>query len=747
MRLTASIFWIVILICIGAPLPGMAQDRSFEGSEPFGSRIQHADFERIGPFGGSVLAIEADPSGALWAEMYLNRVFRSDDSGQTWFLTSQHNGFADFTRGLDGELYGQLNEWGGPFVESRDGGRTWSRMTVTYTVLETGETADGALFALTVDRRSRTLFATAVAGGVLRSDDGGRTWRAIIEPLSDPYVHSLALHPDGSLFAVASGAVYQTQDRGETWQEVGAETLPDDIRRTAGLFITSRGSLLAASASGALFRSADHGATWRHVAEAQFGSPAVGSIEVGADSSSVCLISYGKGLYCSADDGATWRSVGDGLPAVPLTFTFDAEGSLIAGTHEGVFHTTDFGESWAARNEGLVTLQITDLLAPEAGRVVVGTGRGVYGLSTVEPEWELTNSSAGGALLAQGGDDVLFAATTNAFGNGAVERSSDGGRTWEPVLHLREWDRHWATSVSANANGTVLLTSTAIYKNKDEYGFVHLSTDGGETWSMSSFPLCSASFVDAQGTLYAVCVGDEIRISDGGQWQSSDMLATTAVRWLVQTHDRHLLAGSPDGRDRHGHLRPGSLHLSKDGGRSWIRTAPEFGGVLDAFQGTDGEIIVLSEDGAIARTSDGHTLHVLARVDSSFSRLTAVALDAEGRVLVGTASDGLLRSREPVATVVEEDAESLRRPVALEQNWPNPFSHRTTITFDVPVATVGSLKIHDALGREVATLLEGVIPVGRHEASWDASRCPSGTYVIVLRMGGVQSSRVAVLVR
>lgn len=52
MHLTASIFWIVILICIGAPLPDMAQDRSFEVSEHFGGIGQDVDFERIGPFGG-----------------------------------------------------------------------------------------------------------------------------------------------------------------------------------------------------------------------------------------------------------------------------------------------------------------------------------------------------------------------------------------------------------------------------------------------------------------------------------------------------------------------------------------------------------------------------------------------------------------------------------------------------------------------------------------------------------------------
>ncbi len=42
---------------------------------------------------------------------------------------------------------------------------------------------------------------------------------------------------------------------------------------------------------------------------------------------------------------------------------------------------------------------------------------------------------------------------------------------------------------------------------------------------------------------------------------------------------------------------------------------------------------------------------------------------------------------------------------ALEQNYPNPFNPSTTIEFTLQNADITSLKIYDAIGREVATLV------------------------------------------
>ncbi|MEK9135478.1 MAG: T9SS type A sorting domain-containing protein, partial [Bacteroidota bacterium] len=83
----------------------------------------------------------------------------------------------------------------------------------------------------------------------------------------------------------------------------------------------------------------------------------------------------------------------------------------------------------------------------------------------------------------------------------------------------------------------------------------------------------------------------------------------------------------------------------------------------------------------------------------------------------------------------------------LEQNYPNPFNLTTTITYSLPSlgsniaegrAGVGSpvlLRVFDVLGREIATLVNGVKSPGRYDVVWDASQTASGVYFAVLRAG------------
>jgi mannose/cellobiose epimerase-like protein (N-acyl-D-glucosamine 2-epimerase family) len=77
---------------------------------------------------------------------------------------------------------------------------------------------------------------------------------------------------------------------------------------------------------------------------------------------------------------------------------------------------------------------------------------------------------------------------------------------------------------------------------------------------------------------------------------------------------------------------------------------------------------------------------------------------------------------------------------ALQQNYPNPFNPSTTITFSL--ASNGSsattdvvLKIYNALGMEVAMLVNEQKGPGTYSVQWNASHCASGTYFARLQSG------------
>ena len=85
-------------------------------------------------------------------------------------------------------------------------------------------------------------------------------------------------------------------------------------------------------------------------------------------------------------------------------------------------------------------------------------------------------------------------------------------------------------------------------------------------------------------------------------------------------------------------------------------------------------------------------------------------------------------------------------PFSLQQNYPNPFNPSTTIRFDLRQAGFVSLKVFDALGKEVSTLVSSSLPSGRYETTFDASSLASGVYVYRLQAGNfINTKRMVVL--
>ncbi len=78
---------------------------------------------------------------------------------------------------------------------------------------------------------------------------------------------------------------------------------------------------------------------------------------------------------------------------------------------------------------------------------------------------------------------------------------------------------------------------------------------------------------------------------------------------------------------------------------------------------------------------------------------------------------------------------------------PNPFRGRTTLTLDLARAGVARVRVVDALGREVATLLDGPGPAGPTAVVWDSTGRAPGVYVVVADAEGDRATRTLTLAR
>lgn len=100
--------------------------------------------------------------------------------------------------------------------------------------------------------------------------------------------------------------------------------------------------------------------------------------------------------------------------------------------------------------------------------------------------------------------------------------------------------------------------------------------------------------------------------------------------------------------------------------------------------------------------------------------------------------------KSPVVTGIASK-EELPASFTLKQNYPNPFNPTTTFAFQVAEPAFVSLKVFDALGREVATVVNGHLMPGQYAFPWDASAFPSGVYLYRFYANGFVETKKTIL--
>jgi hypothetical protein len=82
----------------------------------------------------------------------------------------------------------------------------------------------------------------------------------------------------------------------------------------------------------------------------------------------------------------------------------------------------------------------------------------------------------------------------------------------------------------------------------------------------------------------------------------------------------------------------------------------------------------------------------------------------------------------------------------LQQNYPNPFNPSTAIRFELPKSANVTLKVFNALGQQVALLVNEQKEPGYYEATWNAN-VPSGIYFYRLQAGEYMETKKMVVLK
>lgn len=158
---------------------------------------------------------------------------------------------------LPGAIYVAATSYG--IVRSLDGGLTWKRPTL-------GLSGQINVQAVAASAKQPSLVVAATPLGFFRSVDGGDRWVQASTGLAEGEAHRIAILPtdDRVIYATTSRGLFRSNDGGQTWGRATGGIPYADI---TGLAIHPDGRTIYASdfTWGGVFRSSDAGQTWERL--------------------------------------------------------------------------------------------------------------------------------------------------------------------------------------------------------------------------------------------------------------------------------------------------------------------------------------------------------------------------------------------------------------------------------------------------------------------------------------------------
>ncbi|MDN5211787.1 hypothetical protein QQ020_06985 [Fulvivirgaceae bacterium BMA12] len=366
--------------------------------------------QRFGPGWGEnpfAMGVGADNPDVCYASDF-GRTIKTVDGGKTWqqVYTKKKAGAGWISAGLQvttgymmafdpfDENYVLMANTDTGLLESTDGAKSWRSAThhngvprnwvnSTYW-LSFDPVVKNKLWAamsrnhdLPRPKMWRNRPADSFEGGVLVSEDGGKTWQPTSEDIGEAAITHLLIDPESNpssrtLYACAFGkGVYKSTDGGKTWEQKNAGIEGDKpfawriIRREndGDLFlIVSRRSedgSIGNDGDGALYHSSDGATSWTKV-QLPHGTNGPTSLAVDPHNSERLVLSawgrpvgsrfspdIGGGIYLSEDNGANWTQVMEADQHIH-DITIDRRNNVYyaCGFNASAYRSEDRGSTW-----------------------------------------------------------------------------------------------------------------------------------------------------------------------------------------------------------------------------------------------------------------------------------------------------------------------------------------------------------------------------------------------------------------
>jgi photosystem II stability/assembly factor-like uncharacterized protein len=342
------------------------------------------------------IAQDALNSSILYAGTWGSGVYRSDDGGASWQpknagLTVPYvYGVEAAKDGSNPVLYAATFYSDGGLFRSTDRGETWTEVSAgsnLYPVVfdvKTTSTADNLVAATSrgvywsanggsswspasglqggtsgivlqlarAATNASKLLAATYGGGIWSSGNAGQSWVDTSSGLESPYAFDVTFSPSTADTAyAASYGVYRSTDGGNTWSPFGSLPTADWVRALDALG-GAQPDLFAGTYTNGVFRSAGAGGSWTDISSG-LGEKRIRSLKALA----------ANNLFAGTNGASAWQYTGSWAKRGPTIATaagviqiaIDPGNANIvyAATDQGVYRSTNKGETWVPKNQGL----------------------------------------------------------------------------------------------------------------------------------------------------------------------------------------------------------------------------------------------------------------------------------------------------------------------------------------------------------------------------------------------------------
>ncbi|RKY87704.1 hypothetical protein DRQ09_04040, partial [candidate division KSB1 bacterium] len=682
-----------------------------------------------------------------------------------------------------GEVYGYDSSIGGLYIrttrgsygigilKTTDGGNTWQKS------LDWSYNQKRGVLVIKINPLNPDVIYAGTSDGTYKSIDAGKTWKKIHSSLMavdiaiNPVDTNIVYISCGNLGSPGSG-IYRTTDSGKNWEKLSnglplswtGKTLLSIYKKNPNIVYADVADRFK---SIGLYRSINNGLSWAKLSRidyARYQGWFSHYVRVNPEDNNK-IICAGVECYYSNNGGISLKIV-KGMhvdhhvyadhPTDPDVVYFGNDG--------GVYRTTDGGKTFKELNNEYITAQFYNGFASSTSNPELALGRMQDNRTAMfmgSPNWttELIGGDGGYCAINTLDNKILYG--SSQYLN--IYRSTDGGLSWSKISGSFERKNvcFLAPYILSPSHPWIMYAGdNHIYKTED-MGSSWKVMNGGNP--LNGNPVLSIGISSSNPDIvYATTVPDENRraevfkSTDGGiAWKNitGNLPDRYYVDIVVSPHNDRVVYLTLSGF--------GSSHLyrTEDGGKTWddidrgnLPDVPTSAVIVDPENYN--HIYAGNDIGVYVSTDYGETWQEFKEGMPTAALVMDLSISpANRKIRAVTHGNGIYERSLLKTTSIENSKYGLGlKEYELFQNYPNPFNSNTKIDFIVAHHTFVTIKIYNALGQEIRTVVAQGYPAGRFSVTWDGKdnygkSVTSGTYIGLMKTGDFMKSIKISLIR